>query len=128
MEPFEYAIKKDIRNNPIARELDRARQREIWQSTLVGLVVVAALVFSAVRHFELLRHGYRVDEIQRELAAQEEVRRQLRLEFESLRAPKRIEVLATSRLHLVAPTAADAIVLERVTSSDAPDASVVARR
>ena len=23
MEPFEYAIKKDVRNNPIVREVDR---------------------------------------------------------------------------------------------------------
>ena len=32
MEAFEYAIKKDIRNNPIVREVDEARQRELWRS------------------------------------------------------------------------------------------------
>jgi cell division protein FtsL len=128
MEPFEYAIKKDVRNNPIVREVDRARQRELWHSAGVALVLVAALLFSAWRHFEWLRHGYQADAIQRERAVEEEVRRQLRLEFEILRAPKRIESLATSRLHLVAPTTADAVVLERVSPSDPPDASVVARR
>ena len=30
MEAFEYAIKKDVRNNPIVREVDEARQRELW--------------------------------------------------------------------------------------------------
>ena len=29
MESFEYAIKKDVRNNPIVREIDQARQRGI---------------------------------------------------------------------------------------------------
>ena len=26
---FEYAIKKDVRNNPIVREVDEARQRQM---------------------------------------------------------------------------------------------------
>lgn len=128
MESFEYAIKKDIRNNPIVREVDRARLREFWQSAAVACVLVAALLFSAWRHFEWLRHGYQIDEMQRQRAAEEEVRRQLRLEFETLRAPSRIEALATSRLRLVAPTAADAIVIERVQGTDLPNTSVVARR
>ena len=29
MEAFEYQIKKDIRNNPIVREVDQARVREL---------------------------------------------------------------------------------------------------
>jgi cell division protein FtsL len=128
MEPFEYAIKKDIRNNPIIREVDRARQREFWHSGGVGVVLVAALLFSAWRHFEWLQHGYRVDVVQRERAAEEETRRQLRLEYESLRSPRRIESLATGRLRLVTPDAADAVVLERVRSSAPPDQSVVARK
>ena len=36
MEAFEYQIKKDIRNNPIVREVDQARVRELWRSTAVG--------------------------------------------------------------------------------------------
>jgi hypothetical protein len=30
---FEYAIKKDVRNNPIIREVDRTRQRQLVRST-----------------------------------------------------------------------------------------------
>ena len=32
-EPFEYAIRKDVRNNPIVREVDQERQRELWFKT-----------------------------------------------------------------------------------------------
>jgi hypothetical protein len=29
---FEYAIKKDVRNNPIVREIDEERQRQLWRT------------------------------------------------------------------------------------------------
>src|SRR2546426_10743568 len=103
MESFEYAIKKDVRNNPIVREIDRARQRELWKSVGIASFLVLVLLFSAWQHFELLRHGYKVEQMERERAAEEELTRQLRLEVETLRSPKRIEALATQRLHPVAP-------------------------
>ena len=37
-ETFEYAIKKDVRNNPIVREVDRDRHREMWRSAGAGRV------------------------------------------------------------------------------------------
>jgi hypothetical protein len=70
MESFEYAIKKDVRNNPIVRELDRVRQRELWKSVGVAGFLVLVLLFSAWQHFELLRHGYKVEQMERERAAE----------------------------------------------------------
>jgi len=127
-EPFEYAIKKDVRNNPIVREMDETRQRELWKSVGVAGFLVLAFLFSAWQHFELLRHGYQIEELQRQRAAEEEIGRQLRLEIETLRSPKRIEALALHQLHLVAPTRNEAIVIERVLPADPPDRSVIARR
>jgi cell division protein FtsL len=128
MEAFEYAIKKDVRNNPIVRQVDEARQRGLWKSVGVAGFLVLVLLFSAWQHFELLRHGYRIEQMQRERAAEEELTRQLRLEIETLRSPKRIEALATEWLHLVAPSRDEAIVVERVLPADPPARSVVARR
>jgi cell division protein FtsL len=127
-EPFEYAIKKDVRNNPIVREVDEARQRELWKSVAVAGVLVLVLLFSAWQHFELLRHGYQIEQLQHERAAEEERTRQLRLEIETLRAPRLIEALAVERLHMVTPGPDEAIVLERVVPADPPDQSIVARR
>ena len=127
-ETFEYAIKKDVRNNSIVREVDQGRQRELWISVGVAAFLVSVLLFSAWQHFELLRHGYQVEEIKRQRAAEEETSRRLRLEIETLRSPKRIEALATQQLHLVAPSRDEAIVIERVVPADPPAASVVARR
>lgn len=125
---FEYAIKKDVRNNPIVREVDQARQRELWRSLAVGVFLVGVLLFSAWQHFELLRHGYQIERLQRERASEEEINRQLRLEIETLRSPQRIEKIAIEKLHMVAPGAADAIVIERVTPPAPPDKAVVASR
>ena len=127
-EPFEYAIKKDVRNNPIVREMDKARQREMWKwSAVAGFVVLVGL-FYAWQHYELLQHGYRVEQMQRERAAEEDTGRHLRLEIDTLKSPKRIEALALGELHLVAPSRDEAIVIERVLPGDPPAKSVVAQR
>jgi cell division protein FtsL len=125
---FEYAIKKDIRNNPIVREVDEARQRQLWRSMVIGLSLVAVILFSAWQHFELLRHGYRIEQMQQQRAQEEEVNRHLKLEVETLRAPRRIEKIATEQLHLVSPARGQAIVIERVTPAAPPQKSVVAAR
>ena len=127
-EVIEFAIKRDVRNNPIVREVDRDRHREMWRTLGIGVMLVAVLLFSAWQHFELLRHGYRLEQMQKERAAEEEINRHLRLEIETLRSPARIERLATDRLHMVAPTADEASVIERVLPSTPPPRSVVARR
>ena len=128
MEAFEYAIKKDVRNNPIVREVDEARQRELWKSVAVTALLVGVFLFAVWQRTELIRHGYKIEQMQREKAAEEELGRQLRLEIDTLRSPKRIEALATEQLQLVAPTQADAIVIERVVPAEAPAKSIVARR
>jgi cell division protein FtsL len=127
-ESFEYAIRKDVRNNPIVREVDEERHREMWRSVAVGAFLVVAFLFSAAQRVELLRHGYRLEEMQKERAAEAEVARHLRLEIATLRSPARIERLAVGRLRMVAPDAEDAAVIERVIPASPPPQSVVARR
>jgi len=127
-EPFEYAIRKDVRNNPIVREVDEARHRDLWKSVGVAAFLVVTLVFWAWQQFELLRHGYKVEDLQRQRAAEDDTARHLRLEIDTLRSPKRIEALATERLHLVVPSRDEAIVIERAVPAQPPSKSVVARR
>ena len=126
VETFEYAIRKDVKNNPIVREVDERRQRELWQSLGIGVMLVLVLLFTAWQHFELLRHGYRLEQMQRERATEEDINRHLRLEIETLRAPQRIEKLAIEQMGMVAPGAEEAIILERVTKAVPPAKSLVA--
>jgi cell division protein FtsL len=125
---FEYAVRKDVRNNPIVREVDEARQQQLWRSARMGAVLVVVVLFSAWQHFQLVSHGYRLQRMQQERAAEEEINRHLRLEIETLREPRRIERLATQKLRMVTPDREQAIVLERVTPSAPPQKSIVATR
>jgi cell division protein FtsL len=125
---FEYAIRKDVRNNPIVREVDEARQRQLWRSLGIGGVLVVVVLLYAWQRLELVGHGYEIQRLQRERAAEEEVQRHLTLEMETLRSPDRIERIATRELHLVAPVRDQAIIIERVTPAAPPDKSVVAAR
>jgi cell division protein FtsL len=127
-ESFEWAIKKDVRNNPIVREVDRERHRDMWQSAAVGVFLVLVLLFSVWQQFELLQYGYRMEQMQQQRADEQEIQRHLRLEIEALRAPGRLEHVATTRLHMVTPAPGDAVILERVIEGPPPPPSVVARR
>ena len=127
METFEYAIRKDVRNNPIVREVDERRLREQRHSLVIVVLFVAVVLFSGWQRVELLQHGYRVEHMQEQRADEAEINRHLKLEIETLRSPQRIELLATQRLHLVTPETGAAVVIERVVPAEPPSASVVAR-
>ncbi|MCY4073977.1 MAG: cell division protein FtsL [Acidobacteria bacterium] len=125
---LEYAVRREIRNSPIVREVDRERQREQWRSLGVGVLLAAVVLVSAWQQFELLRNGYQVEQLQQERAREIEINRQLRLEIETLRSPARIERIATERIGLVAPSNDEALVIEHVRPAPPPARSVLARR
>ena len=122
----EYAIKKDVRNNPVVRGVDVQQRRELFRSLLVGASVVSMLLFSAWQHYLLIDHSYKVQEMLTERASEERLNRQLRLEVESMRAPEIVEQRAIKELGMVYPAPEQTLVIERVSSSTAPRA-VVAR-
>ena len=109
---FEYDIKKDIRNNPIVREVDEARLHELWRSLCIGIALVVVLIFTAWQHFELRQHNYEIGEMQQQRMRELEVNRHLRLEIETLRSPARIERIATEQLGLVEPTSDVSLLID----------------
>jgi cell division protein FtsL len=127
-ETFEYAIKKDVRNNPIVREIDRERNREMVRSVAIGVFLVSVLLFWAWQQFEIRRNGYRLEQMQQERAVEADVNRHLRLERQTLQAPERIERIALGRLRMVAPRPEDSSVIERIVETPPPPRSVVASR
>lgn len=127
-ETFDYAIRKDVRNTTIVREVDERRQRQLWTSLAIGAVLVVVVMFDAWQHFELIRQGYAIEALQKARAEEDEASRHLRLEAATLRAPQRIERIAGSRLGMTVPKAADTIVLERVLPAEPPARSVIASR
>jgi hypothetical protein len=126
---FEYAIKMDVRNNPIVREIDETRQRELWRWMLVGVALVAVVLFSLWQRFSVMRIGADIERMQHALQEEREVSGQLRLEVETLSAPRRIERLAAGKpLYMVLPDRASTQILERATSAAPPPGAVVVDR
>ena len=122
-----FSVPKDIQNHPV-RNVDRARQREMWWSVAFVSLLVGALLLVAWEHSQWTGLGYDVTRLQRERAASEAENRHLRLELATLRDPQRIETLATRDLHLVAPSQTEAVVLELVREAATPPRTLVARR
>jgi cell division protein FtsL len=122
---LEYAVRKDIRNNPVVREVDLQQKREFNRLVWLVTLVVAMLLFSAWQHFELVNNGYKIERLRLELAAEESFNRKVRLDLETYRRPQNVESFAVKQLRMVAPTSADTLVIERTTAS-APARSVIA--
>ena len=124
----EYAIKKDVRNNPVVRDVDVQQQREFMRNLLIGAAVVSMLLFSGWQQSQLIDHSYRVQQMLAERAIAERDNRQLRLALETLRAPALVEKRAMKELGMVYPAPEQTMVIERVSSSIAPRAIVASAR
>jgi cell division protein FtsL len=122
-----FSVPKDIQNHPV-RNIDRARQREMWWSVVFVSLLVGALLLVAWEHSQWTELGYEMTRLQQARAASEAENRHLRLELETLRAPQRIEALAIRDLHLVMPSQTEAVVLEIVREAATPSRTLVARR
>lgn len=122
----EYAIKKDLRNNPIVRGVDEKQRRALARGLGIGVLVVGMLLFSAWQRYQMIDHGYRVATLTKEIAEQEALNRRLRLEVDTLRSPEMIESRAMRELQMAYPTPAETVLVERIPATTAPKA-VVAR-
>ena len=132
---FEHAIKMDVRNNPIVRELDQARQRELWRWMLVGGALVAVVLFSLWQRYSAMVVATRIESTQRELGRALETQRKLRLEVEQLSANARIEKLALaarmvyadrSTIRIVVRPSADVARGEQVRRQSGPQVAALA--
>lgn len=125
---IDYEIHRDVRNNPIVREVDTGWRRE--RLSWIGLVVLVVLagMFSAQQRFEIIQLGYDYNTLQNQRAREAETERHLRAELEALRSPQRIERIATSQLDMIAPGPGQTLVIETVDPAPSPAPSVVAAR
>ena len=122
---LEYAIKQDIRNNPVVREVDPSQKREFVRTAWLMAAIVGMVLFSCLQHFTITRSGYQVQVLERERAAADATNRKLRLDVETLRAPQRLERIAIDQLHMLTPSPKNTLVIERASPS-APDQAAVA--
>jgi hypothetical protein len=124
---FEFAVRRDVRNSTIVREVDRERQWRLLRAALVGLLFVALLTLNVHQHDTARSVTTKREEVVAGQKHEAAVRRHLEVEVQAQSAPAVVGARAAS-LHMVAPGQESSVVVERVTSSPPPARSVVASR
>jgi hypothetical protein len=124
---LEYAIKTDIRNNPVVRETDLRHGQELRRTLLLGVLTVAMLLFSVWQRSNMTVAGYHRNELRIALERESVANRQLRVNLEALQALSPLEARAMA-LGLRRPTLTETLILERAHDSAPPGAIVALAR
>jgi hypothetical protein len=123
---LEYAIKQDIRNNPVVREVDVEQKREFIRMLVWVAVMFVMLMVALLPKLTTVSASYRVEDLRDDLAREEAYYRQYRLELEQMLRPQLLERRAKFELGLVEPTEKDTLVIERVPASPPASRAIVA--
>jgi len=124
---LEFAIKQDIRNNPVVREVDAVQRREFFRLLGAFAAVLVTLLVVLWPRFSQQRQNYRLEDLRQELAKEKELNRKYTLDLEALLRPQLIEQRAAAQ-GLIFPTEQNTLVLERVAPSPRPTRGIVAAR
>ncbi|HEX5070574.1 MAG TPA: hypothetical protein VFV78_10215 [Vicinamibacterales bacterium] len=123
---LEYAIKQDVRNNPVVREVDREQKREFVRMLGGAALAVAVLIFVVAPRTSSATLGRHVEDLRGEVARELEVQRHLQLELAVELRPQAVQQRAMHELRMVEPTEKDIVVIERVPAGAKPDRAIVA--
>jgi hypothetical protein len=98
----EYHTRKRIDNSRLVRTASPARLRDFWRRVAAGVGMASCLLFYAWQHFECIQIRYHIEQLNTERTQAAELNQQLHLEVATLRAPKRVDAMA-SRMGLTVP-------------------------
>jgi hypothetical protein len=123
----EFAVRRDIRNNPVLREVDSRHRGELRRYMLLVGLGVALFLFSAWQRNSVWQHRLEIDALTRDRAQEEDLNGRFRLTLETFGAPKMIEERAL-QLGLRPPLSSETIIIERTPApASAPATGVVAQ-
>ena len=101
-------------NTYLVRERDRRRQRELALVLLVVLCLGGGLLAYTWIHLEVLRTGYAIDRLERQLTDLTQKERQLLLESSYLASPSHIERRAVQELGMQPPALEQVVFWEEI--------------
>ena len=79
---------------------------------LFGLVVLVLMLYVGGK-VQIVRLGYQIDELEKQMRDLERMNRSLQIEASSLSSPGRIEELAMNRFGMVRPSKENVVVVKR---------------
>jgi len=107
-----YVVRRPVVNAYLVRERDRRKLRELLWVTLLVLPLAIGLLFDIWVHLQVIRTGYRINELERMLDDVGQRERRLRLEASYLSSPQRIESRAMTELGMAEPRPEQLIYVE----------------
>src|SRR4029450_11165997 len=118
---LEFAIKQDIRNNPVVREVDLDQKKEFVRMLGWAAAAVVLLMFALLPKANAVNLGYKIQGLKDDIAAEKEFQRSYRLELEHFLRPQEIRRRAIVELGMIDPPGDLILPLELVPAS--PQAS-----
>jgi len=111
----ELYFQKSIDNSRMVRVADPQKRREMALFTVALALLLAVVLVLCWQHYSAIEYGYRNEALRQQSEELREVRRQLQLEEEELRAPNRIEALAR-QMGLQAPVPGQVMAVDNSAS------------
>lgn len=99
----QYAIRRPVENTYLVRQLDRRRLRELLGVFGIVCLVGGGLLAYTWVHIEIMRTGYRINDLEHSLGRLQEEERRYRLEASYLAHPHQLEERSGHELGMVAP-------------------------
>ena len=118
MSAYRFGMTKAVRNEQLVRQLDRKRHRELFMVALTGLALTVAVIVYAWPHFEMIRLGYRMEELRDRREELTELKHHLELQLATESDPARIETIARDQIGMVYPDADHVLVLAPMTDEE----------
>lgn len=107
-----YVVRRPVVNAYLVRERDRTRARELFWVLLLVLPVAAGLLVDIWVHLRVIRTGYSINALERQLDDLAQQERRLRLEASYLASPQLVEKRAVEELGMVEPRPGQLIFTE----------------
>ncbi len=109
-----YVVHRSVENTYLVRQRDQRRLRELASVAAAVLVLGGGLLAYTWVHVEMLRTGYRVDDLERELQQLLEAERKWRLEAAFAAHPERLGRRAREEIRMTAPSLEQTLFYEEI--------------
>jgi cell division protein FtsL len=100
---MEKYYKRKRYQNQIVREKDRKWFKDMALVLMLTLLIAGAVMFYVWQQVEMIKFGYKIEQMKKEKGVLQELNRELKLERSYLRRLERIENIAKQKLHMIEP-------------------------
>jgi cell division protein FtsL len=115
---MEKFYKSKIYQNQIVQERDRTWFKDMALVLMLTVLIAGAVLFYVWQQVEMIKFGYKIEQMKEERNALQELNRELKLERSYLRRLERIESIAKQQLHMKEPDENCVIIIKKQAEKD----------